>query len=218
LDNSINLITVGRISVEKSLDIAFQAFRIILIYHPEIKFIIVGDGPYKNQLEKIVNKFNLKEKIIFTGTIPNKKLIKENYYRSGDIFVTASKTETQGICIMEAMAFGLPIVAVKAKASPEIIKHNQNGFLANPDDSVDIAKYINKLIKNPELRKKFGKNSLKQIKEHSIKNVVDELEKIYQELIKKNKKKKTKLIKLKSKYKKVVKEINDKIKELNLKK
>ncbi|MBN2421693.1 glycosyltransferase [Candidatus Woesearchaeota archaeon] len=208
LDSNLNLICVGRVSVEKGLDIALKAFKIVLIEYPDTKFIIIGDGPYMGEFRRTIKKLKLQNNVILAGKISNEIIIEKNVMRAGDIFVTASKSETQGVCIMEAMSFGMPIVAVNAKAVPELVKHNKNGFLTEPDDYFDMAKFIIMIIKNKRLRQRLGQNSLKLIQTHSIRKTSSELADIYETLIKKHQMKNTRIKKIKLNYEKFKKNLD----------
>ena len=84
---------------------------------------------------------------------------------------------------MEAMASGLPCVAVKAGAVHELVKNNKNGFLANPDDANGVARNILKIIDNPKLREKMSKESVALAERHDISHTLTRMEEIYQEVL-----------------------------------
>lgn len=216
INNGINIIYVGRISYEKSLDIVLKAFKIVAGKNYNTKLIIVGDGKYMDKLKELISEFELNDKVILTGNMSHHKLINSGIYCLGNIFITASKTETQSLSIVEAMAFGLPIVSVRARAIPEIVKQNYNGFLAKPDDYKSIADYLNILIKDNKLMEKMGHNSLLEVKKHSIKYVCNELENIYKKAILKNSKRKTnyRIEKLRRKARIIVSKIDKKLEYL----
>ena len=171
----LTILHVGRISYEKNVDVVLQAMKIISEFK-DIKFIIVGIGPDLDKLKEYSRALCLN--VEFTGKIENKDLV--NYYNKADIFVTASTIETEGIVILEAMACGLPIVGVNKLAIPEIVKHGRNGFVAKENEPEEMAMYLIKLIKNKNLRKKFGKNSLRISKKYSIEKSIKKLERVYQ--------------------------------------
>jgi glycosyltransferase involved in cell wall biosynthesis len=176
-NNKINLVYVGRVSVEKSLDLVIKA--ISKINSNKFKLTIIGSGPDIKKLKKLAKKLKVKNKTNFTGRIQHNILINSGFLKAADIFVTASKTENQPVSIMEAMAAGLPIVSVKALGIPELVKHKQNGFLAEPDNTQEISKYLEQLINDPKQRKKMSEKSLQMIKKHSLENVAKQLIKAY---------------------------------------
>lgn len=176
-NDKVNLIYVGRVSVEKSLDVVIKAIN--KINNHNFKLTIIGSGPDSDKLKNLTKKLNLEKKINFIGQIPHDTLINSGLLKSADIFVTASKTENQPVSIMEAMAAGLPTVSVKALGIPELVKHKQNGFLAEPDNTQEIGSYLEKLISDQQLREKMAQKSLQLIKKHSLDNVAKQLTKTY---------------------------------------
>lgn len=176
-NNKVNLIYVGRVSVEKSLDVVIKA--ISKINSNNFKFTIIGSGPDTKKLKRLAKELGIKNKIHFTGQISHEILINSNLLKAADIFVTASKTENQPVSIMEAMASGLPVISVKALGIPELVKHKQNGFLAEPDNKQEIGKYLEKLIADSKLREKMSQKSLQFIKKHSLDNIAKQLIKTY---------------------------------------
>lgn len=121
-----------------------------------VKFLISGDGYLVPKLKKMVTDNNLNNKILFAGIVKHKEL--KNYYAAGDIFVYASKSETQGMIVSEAMYCGLPIVAVKATGIESLVENNQNGFLVSESEE-EFSAAVQKLIDNPELRKNLSEKS-----------------------------------------------------------
>lgn len=177
-----SIIFEGRLSYEKSLDIVLKAFALMSKKMPDLKLMLAGDGPERNNLEKLAEKLNVKEKVIFTGFIPYGEKVVETY-RANDIYLTASKSENMPIAILEAMACGLPIIAVRERGLAEIINDNVNGFFAKTDDPADMAEKTLELLSNSALLKKFGKASRKLALQYSHKQVTSDLEKKYSDLI-----------------------------------
>ena len=106
-------------------------------------------------------------------------------YRLGDVFVTASKIETQGIVLIEAAASGLPLVAVDAGAVGEVCVDGVNGYLCQPDDMEGIAEALRKILADNELRAKFARASVKIAKEHDFEKTLESFENIYARVVKK---------------------------------
>ncbi len=104
------LLTVCRLAKEKSVDKLIIIHKEIMKKYPNMKLLIVGDGPDTNMLKELVNKLNIKDNVIFAGKVSLNDVSK--YYQLGNIFVTASTTETQGLTVVEAMSASLPIVAI----------------------------------------------------------------------------------------------------------
>jgi len=186
LTDNFELLYVGRIAVEKSLPVLIKAFKIIHQKHPKTKLTVIGDGPALPELRNMAAELGLAGNIIFTGRIPYQQLISSDLISSADVFVTPSKTENQPLSVMEAMAFGLPIIGVKALGMPELIKEGKNGFLAKPDKPEELAKYVTKLVENRKLVKKYRQGSKKLIKQFSLTKTAEKLEKTYDQIGRKN--------------------------------
>lgn len=105
-------------------------------------------------------------------------------YRTATMFATASETETQGIVLIEAAATGLPLVAVDAGAVRELCQHKKNGILCHPGDVAEMTDAMVKLLKNPELCERYGKESLEVAKMHDLNRTLQRFVEIYQEAIK----------------------------------
>ncbi len=162
---SKSIVYMGRLSYEKSLDVLLKAFALVLKKNPETTLMIIGDGPEKNNLKKLIEKLGIGKNIFFAGFLFGKDLVSAT--QANDIFVTASKTETFGISVMEGMAAGLPVVAANAKSFTEIISDKTDGLLANPDDPKDMAEKLLLLLDNNDLRKEYSAAARKKSLEYS---------------------------------------------------
>ncbi|HZK34046.1 MAG TPA: glycosyltransferase family 4 protein [Bacillota bacterium] len=152
-DDEIVLGTVGRLIPSKGIDSLVCALK--HIRHHDIRLIIVGSGPDRSRIEAKANELNLIDKIIFTGHVESVA----QYYRSFDIFVAPSLSEGMGISVLEAMQFGLPIIAAKTGGIPELIDHNTNGILVEPGNIKKIAEAIDFLISDRERTVLMGKRA-----------------------------------------------------------
>lgn len=120
------LVYLGRISKEKNIDEIIYFINNNKAYFAKKRFLIAGGGPYLQNLKKLVDNHDLNDIIKFTGLINPDDVYK--YYKLGDIFVTASTTETQGLTYIESMACGIPVVCRKDDCVEDLIKNNENGF------------------------------------------------------------------------------------------
>lgn len=161
-ENETLLLLVSRLTAEKNVEFLFRAVIKTLKSENNLKFLIAGEGYLVPILKKMAADAGVENKVIFEGIIPKEEL--KNYYAAGDIFVYASKSETQGMIVSEAMYMGLPIVAVDATGSKDLIENNVNGFLVAEKED-EFAKAVIKLINNEELRKRFGAASARIAKE-----------------------------------------------------
>ena len=173
------ILFLGRVASEKSIDIIMDVMPSIFKEHPEYKFLIVGDGPSRKDLEDQAKKLNIQSNVIFTGKVPWNEVPK--YYNLGDVFVNASLTETQGLTFIEAMAAGVPIVAKYAPNLSEFIHTNKNGILVKKNS--DFKNTIIKVLSNDKLKNTLIKGGNQTAKEYSIEVFGDKLEMIYSEII-----------------------------------
>jgi len=118
---------VGRVAMEKNLDLVIDGFKGVLRGEPDAVLLIAGDGPARIHYQARVREAGLEKSVHFAGFVPDAEL--PSYYAAADAFVIASKFETQGIVVMEALASGLPVAGINYRAIAEIVKDGGNGFL-----------------------------------------------------------------------------------------
>lgn len=174
------ILFLGRVATEKSIDVIMNVMPSIFNEYPNCKFLIVGDGPSKKDLQEQAKELNIQDKVIFTGKIPYNDVPK--YYNLGDVFVNASLTETQGLTFIEAMAAGIPVVAKYAPNLSEYIKNGKNGILVKKN--TDFKNYILKLFNDEKMVNSLINNGYQTAKEYSIEHFGDKLEMLYTEIIK----------------------------------
>lgn len=121
------ILYVGRVAYEKNIDSIIR--NLSKIGDRTSKFMIVGEGPARKGLEQLVHSLKLDDRVIFTGFIPDSMLVE--YYSAADVFISASKFETQGLSILEAMSCGKPVVSINYRAVTDFIVDGENGFLFN---------------------------------------------------------------------------------------
>ena len=134
------IMTVSRLAKEKSVDRLINNQKELLKRYPNMKLLIVGDGPDIDKLKMQVCSLNISKNVIFTGKVPLEEI--PIYYQLGDVFVTASKSETQGLTVVEAISSSLPIVAVKDDSFISSVIDDFNGYVFTSDE-----KYIESILK-----------------------------------------------------------------------
>src|ERR1700736_943367 len=122
------VLSVGRLGKEKNLDLLLDAFALVLRSYPGATLIMVGDGPYREELERRAEAIGAAGRIIFVGALEQAQL--GAYYRNADVFLFTSLTETQGLVLVEALAHGLPVVAVDCPVTREIVV-GESGILTS---------------------------------------------------------------------------------------
>jgi len=154
-------------------------FKKVLLDEPKVKFVIVGGGPEKEELEKLAMELNIVENVIFTGSQPREKVI--DAYKQAYLFIFASYTETQGLVILESMAAGTPVVALGKLGVYDILSRKDTGGIMikdlNEDDfSNEILKLLKESSTYEELKEKakiFVENN------YSIEKCVDMILELY---------------------------------------
>ncbi|XOB41343.1 MAG: glycosyltransferase [Candidatus Nealsonbacteria bacterium] len=141
----------------------------------DVKCIVIGDGKQRPELEKLIEKHELKNKVFLVGRIPNAY----RYLKAFDVFVLPSLKEGFPWIILEAMAAEIPIISTKVGALEEIIENNKQGILIEPKNAEELAENISKLIKNPELTQQFKEQAREKLKRFSLFNMVKQTEKLF---------------------------------------
>ena len=180
-DDELVLFLVSRLTAEKNIEFVFRAVEKVLLDNKKVKFLVAGDGYLLPKLKKYCEVNQISESVIFTGLVSHAEL--KNYYSAADIFVYGSKSETQGIILLEAMYMHLPIVAVDSTGSSSLMLNKANGFLVRENEK-EFADAVLKLIDDSELRKRFGEASGKIARENFTSEVcADKLLKVYGSLL-----------------------------------
>lgn len=145
-DDELLVLSVGRLAREKKLERLAAAARRV----PGIHVAVVGDGPDKALIEKVFDGAS----VTFTGTLRGADLAAA--YASADVFAFPSDTETFGNVVLEAMASGLPVIATTRGGQTDLVAHDANGFLFEPDDTQALASYLEAYRDDPLVRARHG--------------------------------------------------------------
>lgn len=177
-------ISIGRIEKDKNLDVVMEAFAIYLKKH-KAQLILVGNGKFEKEFKKLATLLRIDDRVFFTGRISDKAV--QEIYSLADVYVGAGTAELQGLSVMEAMASGLPILAVNAVALPELVKNGVNGYLFELN-AEDLAGKMEKILKDKKRLEKMAEKSLEIISEHDVVKTIAKFEKIYEKVIAEKKK------------------------------
>jgi len=175
--NHTILISVGRLEEIKGIRYLIDAINIIKRKKLDTKLIIIGDGPQKKDLELQAEKLKLDHYVEFMGSLPHEKVLE--YMAASDIFVLPSLNEGFPNVCLEAMASGLPIIATNIGGMSEIVEDGTNGYLVEPQNSVQIAGKVEKLVADNDLREKFANESKMKVKNYELNLIVEKIEKVY---------------------------------------
>jgi glycosyltransferase involved in cell wall biosynthesis len=178
------LATAGRLGREKSFDLLFEAFKLVLAEFPSACLVLMGDGPERRNLETLARNLGIRESIVFTGYVERQKVV--DVFAAADLFVFASQSETQGMVLLEAMAQGTPAVAVDALGPGELMQGDKGGLLARPEPG-DLAEKIKRLLGDKALYASKKKEAVKMAEEYSDRKLTQKLLGFYEETIRMHK-------------------------------
>lgn len=169
---------VGRLGLEKNVDSLIDAMS--FVRSSGARLLVVGDGPYREDLERHIHKDRITDRVTFTGYL-GRDDVRAAYHASDALFF-ASKSETQGLVVAEAMAAGLPVVAVDDLAIADAVADGVNGFLV-PDDPQALAAAVDRLLGDPALRSAMSAASLERAEDLCIDRQAERLVAIYEHLL-----------------------------------
>ncbi|MDE5933118.1 MAG: glycosyltransferase, partial [Lachnospiraceae bacterium] len=137
--------TVARLAKEKNLEFLFRALAMRKEKRAaDFRLAVVGDGPYKEQLCRLAEELDIREDIAFVGAVPNEKV--KNYCRASDLFLFSSLSETQGIVLLEAMAAGTPVLAVRAPGIQDVVVNGRNGYMTTVSE-IEYERKLEELLR-----------------------------------------------------------------------
>ena len=172
------IVFVGRIAPEKSIEIPIEGFR--YIEDPSIKFMIVGGGPQLKELQELVKRYQLENKVVFTDKVPAEEV--PAYYACADCFVSASLTETQGMTYLEALACGLPVFARYDEVIKDLVIDGDSGFIfETPQEFAD--KLTGFMHLSEEERHEYSKRALNKVVKYDAKVFCSKVLSVYYQAI-----------------------------------
>ena len=172
------ILHVGRVAPEKNLQTLIHAFPRIQARNPDAKLLIVGSGPYLEKYYDVVRPLGLSGDVIFTGFVPDEDLPK--YYAAADVFAIASRFETQGLVVLEALASGTPVAGANYRAIPEFVREGVNGALFDPQDPAACAGAIQRCLDERDAMREAARAS---VIPYSVDRCTRRLEGVYERLL-----------------------------------
>lgn len=176
-DKSVVCTYVAELNKNKNQQLLIKAIKKLKDDNNNVTLLLVGKGKCEQRLLKLIKKLNLEDDVKLLG------------YRSDivkilsitDIYLASSLREGLPVNVMEAMYMGLPIIAVDNRGHRELVQHNENGFIVEQNSAMEnnMSSYLKLLVNDKKMRDKFGKNSNEKVKEYTLKNVIENMKKIY---------------------------------------
>ncbi len=179
-DDKKVIITVGRLVGEKNFDTLIKAFAIVGQKHTDAILALIGDGPDQPELEKLAKKEGISDRVDFIGRVSFEEM--PNHLKAADFFAFASITETQGLVTMEAMAADLPVIAVDATGTSDIVENGKDGILTE-NDPVKLAEGIDRVLSDPELANHLRTGAIQKAEAFETLNVTNRMINVYGQAI-----------------------------------
>lgn len=173
------VLSLGRLGVEKNLEELLELFAGELAHNTKLTFLIVGDGPAREQLESLSAKLGIAEHVIFTGMVNPSEV--QDYYQLGDVFVCASTSETQGLTYIEAAANGLVLLCRKDPCLNGVLQDGVNGYFYTVPE--EFLEKINTILNDADWRKTAGKRSEEIAKAFDKGHFASAIEAVYESVL-----------------------------------
>jgi len=179
-DDKKIIISVGRLVGEKNFDTLIKAFAIVAKKHDDVILALIGDGPDQHELEKLALKEGVSNRVEFVGRVPFEEM--PNHLKAADFFAFASITETQGLVTLEAMAADLPVIAVDATGTSDIVEDGKDGILTenNPEK---LAEGIDRVLSDQDLANHLREGAISKAEQFETLNVTNHMLDVYGQAI-----------------------------------
>lgn len=169
---------IGRISKEKNIEEILIAMKSYLNERENVKLVLIGDGPEKNALENRAKELGIDNQTIFAGERPWNEI--GMYYQIGDVFVSASQSETQGLTYIEALASGLPVVAKADKCLEGVLKDNINGYAFHNQE--DFIKALDSILYDELKQERLSAGAIESTRKFSAEHFAYTVEVVYKKI------------------------------------
>lgn len=173
------ILSLGRIAKEKSIDVVISALPKLIEKLPNAMMVIVGEGNEIENLTKFAASMGVGDHVMFTGGKPWDEIGK--YYQLGNVFCSASVSETQGLTFAEAMAGGIPVVAKKDECIENILTDNETGLLFESEE--ELPELLYRVLTDEALSSRLSQASMQAMEELSVEAFADSVEQLYQNIL-----------------------------------
>ena len=176
-DENVNILFVGRLEKRKGIGDLLRAYRAMTERVPNVRLIIVGDGPLHGRVESYVSRHRLAN-VILAGYVPNS--VKPRYYNSADIFCApATGAESFGIVLLEALASGLPVVATEVPGYMSVLEPGRDSITVPAKNWRELAASLVILARDADLRRRLSEYALQKARRYSWDMVASEVVEVY---------------------------------------
>jgi glycosyltransferase involved in cell wall biosynthesis len=164
------VITVSRLAPKNGVDTLLQALPPLRDAFPDLRCLVVGDGPERRRLEQMARRLDLNPTVRFLGSVPHDAV--PSYLGESDVFVRASRSEGLGTAFLEALAMGLPVIATPVGGIPDIIRDGETGLWTPADDAQQLAQNLRRLLTDRDLARRLGRGGMEHVRKHFDADVV----------------------------------------------
>lgn len=179
-DEDVVVVSVGRLAREKNWELLLLSFGQAVKGTEAARLVAIGGGEEQARLEALAAELGIADRVAFTGALPPESI--PTYLAASDIFCFASVTETQGLVTLEAMASGLPVVAVDASGTRDVLRDGREGFLTACEGEA-LARGLRAMIDDASLRRRFSGAALQRSSRFDIASQSRRLEEVYRTAI-----------------------------------
>ena len=173
------LLNLGRLGTEKNLPELIWLLSVALSHNPKLTMLIVGDGPARKELEELAVQLGVADHVIFTGMVSPSEV--HIYYQLGDVFVSASTSETQGLTYIEAAANGLPLLCRRDPCLDGVLVEGRNGYEYEAEQ--EFCELLDTITGNPEWCRDAGAQSAEIAAAFDKNQFADKIEDVYETVI-----------------------------------
>lgn len=181
--NRTILLTVGRIALEKNVRTLLEAAALVFRSHPEAMLVLVGDGPYRAEAQRLASQLGIGDRVRFDGFVPREQV--DAYYAAADLFLFASVTETQGLVVNEAMAYSLPAVVVNGGGAGASVLSGENGLLVSNDPAA-IGQAVETILHDEALYAAMAKRAAQTGRGYGLAEMASRVLAIYEQVLRKD--------------------------------
>jgi 1,2-diacylglycerol 3-alpha-glucosyltransferase len=175
------MVHVGRVAHEKNIDFLLHVVQRVRRDIPDVLLMIVGEGPARAHLERLSHRLGLDDHVLFLGYLDRERELLD-CYRAGDVFVFASRTETQGLVLLESMAVGVPVVALAEMGTRDILAPRRGALVAEHDIG-DFADQVARLLRDHGLRAELAVDAREYVRTWSAPALASRMVELYRSLL-----------------------------------
>ena len=180
--NTLQFVCIGRLVFYKNIEILIRAFSHIKKSEPNVNLILIGEGPHKPILKKLVDELKLENNIIFKGFVTDREKIQ--IISESNSLLFPSLCEGFGLVILEAFSQAKPVLVSKIRPMSDIVHHGKTGFVVDPQDELDWTSKILEMIKNPTSSEEMGNNGFKIfLEKYDKRKMSDKILEMYYQVI-----------------------------------